>query len=239
MHMSNLKQMTLDFYKSVEHDIDHALYLQSALRKLKSFTTALTFFNFIIFHGNIIIFFIYILTQTHLLLLPVFIPFIDHETTLGYLLNISFHITMGLIGFHTFTSYDTSIILYGYHGNIMLKIFVEKFSDLEVILGYDEGQREVQYKIENFIEYIDEYGKYLDEFGRMVRLPFLTAICLNTLGLILCIIVGLNVSIELGVKGSIGLFIGFLLPCITIVLMELQVCLNPRVESKFPYFLFH
>jgi hypothetical protein len=115
----------------------------------------------------------------------------------------------------------------------MLKVFVEKFNDLQVILGYDKGQREVRHKIESLIEYLDEYGKYLEEFERMVRLPFLTAISMSFSGLILCTLVGLNFSIEHSVGGSVGIFIGFLLPCIVIVLMDQQVGL--RFMKKFNF----
>lgn len=215
--------MTFNFYHLHEYDFDHANYLRSSLRTSKILTNAIIAFNFVVFNGNMIIFIVYIFTQQHLLLLPVYIPFVDHETTIGYLLNISFHITMGLIGFHTFTSYDTSIILYGYHGNVMLKVFVDKFNDLEVILGYDEGQREVKFKIERLMEYLDEYRKYLEEFEKLVKLPFSTAIVMNFFGLIMFILVGLNVSLLLGIGGSIGLFIGFLLPCITMIFLEKQV----------------
>lgn len=224
MMMSNVKRMSSDFFMSIEHDFDHSNFLFTSLKKLKTITTSLTIFNFIIFNGNLIIFLIFAFTHEHLLLLPVYIPFIDHETSLGYLLNISFHITIGLIGFHTFTSFDASIILYGHHGSVMLKVFVGKFNDLEVILRNDEGQTEVKKKLESMIENYEEYREYFKEFERMVKMPFEMAILMNSCGLILCILVGLNVSVLLGVGGSIGLFIGFLLPCILMTFIESQVC---------------
>lgn len=236
--MLNLKLSTLDFYKLIEHDINHVNYLQSTLKILKFFTNALTALNFIIFNSNILIFIVSIFTQEHFLLLSVYIPFIDHNSTFGYLLNISFHITMGLFGFHTFTSFDTSIILYGYHGNIILKVFVEKFNDLEVILGYDEGQIEVQYKIKSLLEFLEEYQKYFEKFERVVKLPFLTAIGLNFLGLILCIYVGLNVSVVLGVEGSIGLLISFILPCIMVIFLDIQVSQRIQFLKLFKFFPF-
>lgn len=211
MATSNLRQMTQDFYKKYEENQILREHLLTSLKNTKKITSILKFFNLLFFNGSVIIFIIFLITGQQLLLMPVYLPLIDHETILGYLINIALQIGMGFIGFFTFTSYDTSVILYGYHGVLMSKILKEKAEEIG-----DEKYIEI-------VKYYEKYQAFMKEFEKLVKFPFLMAICVNFLGLILCILVGINDSVVLAIGGSIGLFVGFLLPSITMMMIEYQV----------------
>lgn len=208
-----------DFYKHYEEDSTTETYLSSSISTTRIFTTILTACNVLILNGNVIMLIIFLFSGLQLLLLPVFIPLINHDTLLGYLINLGLQMSMGFIGFFTFTSYDTSIILYGHHGSLMTRIFEVKLKNLE-------EHFESEHFYEKFVEVVQLYGEYksyMKEFENLVKLPFFTAIFVNFVGMTLCILVAINESVTHGVAGSIGLNIGFLLPLITMSMISHQV----------------
>lgn len=212
--------MMYDFYKDCEDNLTLEIHLLSSLSLSRIFTNVQIIFNAFLLNGNVIIFVIFLFTQQQLLLLPVYIPFINHETILGYLLNIGLQILMGFIGFFTFTSYDTAIILYGYHGILMSKVFEIEMKELQ------HDCDEFRDKFTKVVKLHENYKNFIDEFARLVKLPFFVAILMNTIGLMLCIWVANKESFALGVGGSLGLFAGYLLPFVIAIMISRQVRLQ-------------
>jgi hypothetical protein len=223
MTTSNLRQLSGDFFKQYESNSITKSLFSDSLCITKLFTTILTFFNAILLNGSAIIFIIFMFTGKKILLLPVFIPLVNHEALLGYLLNLGLQMSMGFIGFFTFTSYDTSIILYGMHSILIARVFEVKMKDLEEILKSEENTLQFREKFIEMVKYYEEYKSYVKEFENLVKIPFLVAICVNFVGLVCCIMQAINESMELGIAGSVGLFVGFLLPLLTVIMMSYQV----------------
>lgn len=223
MMTSNLRQLSGDFFKQHEINSNSKSLLCDSLSTSKLFTTILTFFNTILLNGSAIIFIIFMFTGKKILLLPVFIPFVNHEALLGYLLNLGLQMSMGFIGFFTFTSYDTTIILYGMHSILMARMFEIKMKDLEGTLKNEENKLQYRQKFIETVKYYEDYKSFMREFENLVKIPFLVAICVNFVGLVCCIMELINESMELGIAGSAGLFVGFLLPFLTVIMISYQV----------------
>jgi hypothetical protein len=160
-------------------DHEKKLNYQSILHRKFAITEKLTKTAIYIYAFSLYLPFIasikaYVVNGKFLLPTPINLPYIDHLSTFGFLLNLIILIMIDTLAFFALIGYDSGIVLYGTQCIPFIEILMEKVSEL---------QREIEEKSKNLqgmsshlsirdnsvhkllIEVITSYNDYRDFIG--------------------------------------------------------------------------
>lgn len=214
----------LDFYKIHEVGNDTRIILEQAMKRLKQLAYGIIIFDCVVFNSGIVLLTTFLLTRAYVLLVPIYLPYLNEKELVGYLMNLVFQLALGAVGFFTFATYDATILICGYHSLTTAEILNFKMKKLQKNLQQPEVDETE--KFISVIKFQQEVRKYNEEFSNLVQIPFVTAIILNLIGIGLCINLALKVSIVLGIGASLGLFIQLLIPFMVAVMQTAMVRIN-------------
>lgn len=227
---SSLQASILDFYKIHENDNDVRVVLVQAIKRAKKLAYGIITFDCVIFNSGIVLLMVFLFTGAFVILVPIYLPYLNAKELVGYLVNLSLQLALGAVGFFTFATYDATILIHGYHSLTLVQVIKLKMRNLQNQMDINDNEQTKLADDENFnkkfieiVKFHDQIKSYNTEFSNLVRIPFVTAIVINIIGIFLCINMGLKESLSLGIGASLGLFIQLLLPFIVAIMQSFQV----------------
>jgi hypothetical protein len=225
---STLQASIHNFYKIHENDNDVRVILVQAIKRAKKLAYGIITFDCVIFNSGIVLLMVFLFTGAFVILVPIYLPYLNAKELVGYLLNLSLQLALGAVGFFTFATYDAAILIHGYHSLTMVQVLKLKMRNLQNEMDVNEqrtslDEEKFNKKFIEIVKFHDQIKNYNAEFSNLVRIPFATAIVVNIIGISLCINMGLKQSLSLGIGASLGLFVQLLLPFIVAIMQSFQV----------------
>ncbi|KAL7024895.1 hypothetical protein ACKWTF_013237 [Chironomus riparius] len=227
---SSLQASIYNFYKIHENDNDVRVILEQAIKRAKKLAYGIIIFDCVIFNSGIVLLMVFLFTGAFVILVPIYLPYLNAKELVGYLLNLSLQLALGAVGFLTFATYDATILIHGYHSLTMVQVLKLKMHNLQNDMDVNDSEQRKLVDEDNFnkkfieiVKFHDQIKSYNAEFSNLVRIPFATAIVVNIIGIFVCINMGLKKSLSLGIGASLGLFIQLLLPFIVAIMQSFQV----------------
>jgi hypothetical protein len=172
--------------------------------------------------------------------IPIFVPFVDHETKAGYALNffITFLMMIAISILHF--AADAVIIMHDMQTIPMMNVLCHKFRKFgEELMVHDiliQKNRINENKLLEIIDDFCEYDNYVSEiqYGRMNSFIFLL---LNSLGIGVALMFTIYESVPLGVVFVIFFVYQVATPCIIGAIIEKQNEKLLRELHNFPWYL--
>jgi 7tm Odorant receptor len=136
-------EFTEKFFEEMQKNPIYDEILRSRLQLIKLFVKFVYGGYFLLFISAFTCIFItYALTGTYVYVSPIYFPYIDHQSGIGFIINTVLLMYITFLGILSFLTHDGLVILYGCQTIIYVDILSSKLDDLKILLRNDQVKME-------------------------------------------------------------------------------------------------
>lgn len=235
-HKTNVKTIhehVILFYKTSETDPKYFGKLLKVQKKSGLVTKVFLHLNFLGFILPITSTIVkYFITGQQETLSPIFLPFTNLSSSLGYLLNSFFLLLLSVLAFFGFSTHDGTFLIYGYQCIAFVEILLIKVKELSEFISEEveqvnhfKGVRrnlKIVKKLKEIMKLHNDYQIFKNLISDFGGLPSFVAIFVNVIAVCLSIIGALKVTFIGGIAAALGFFFQMAIPCLIGNLISLQ-----------------